>query len=272
MRRTSLVGLGRAAILGVLLLAPALGQAQLAECQVLGSGSGTYKVVMDELSLAAGAGAGSAATVNLKELLAFNLVTQLEEFRRDVAALGVSPAVELGLINCPGRRPSLNGTEFTPQRVETLSDQRVVVELWGTLLAGSDDAAGPHAMIGYVIPPVLHYRPAPEIPGQFLIQYPKAGGDASDVLRKLPEASAFALVGLATKARKARNYDLAVWALTRSEGRIREAQQSGGTAELGSLLAHVRRAACETRQSARADSLYSGPITLTPKENCEVSP
>jgi hypothetical protein len=96
------VGLGRAAILGVLLLAPALGQAQLAECQVLGSGSGTYKVVMDELSLAAGAGAGSAATVNLKELLAFNLVTQLEEFRRDVAALGVSPAVELGLINCPG--------------------------------------------------------------------------------------------------------------------------------------------------------------------------
>jgi hypothetical protein len=269
-----MVVIGRATIVGVMmLLPPALVQAQLADCQVLGSGSQTYKVVMDELSLAGGATAGSAAVVNLKELLAFNLTTQLEEFRGDVATLGGSPAVELGLINCPGRRPSLNGTEFTPQRVETLSDQRVVVELWGTLLASSDAAtAGPHAMIGYVIPPVLHYRPAPAVPGQFLIQYPKAGGDAADVLRKLPEASAFALVGLATKARKARNYDLAVWAFTRSEGRIRDAQQSGGTAELSSLLAYVRRAGCETRQSARTDSLYRGPITLTPQENCGVSP
>jgi hypothetical protein len=263
----------RAAIAGLLLLAPGVGQAQLADCQVLGSGSQAYKVVMDELSLAAGATAGSEAVRNLKELLTFNLTTQLEEFRKDVETLKVNPAVELGLIDCPGRKPSLNGTEFTPQRVETLSDQRVVVELWGTLLASGDAAKpGPHAMIGYVIPPVLHYRSATAIPGQFLIQYPKAGGDAGDVLQKLPEASAFALVGLGTKARKARKYDIAVWAFTRSEARIRDAQQSGGTAELNSLLAYVRQAACETRQSARTDSLYRGPITLVPPETCGVSP
>jgi hypothetical protein len=269
-----MVVIGRAAIAGLLVLAPALSQAQLAECQMLGSGSRDYKVVVDELSLAAGATTGSTAMLNLKELLAFNLTTQLEEFRSDVATLGVNPAVELGLVSCPGRRPSLNGTEFTPQRVETLSDQRVVVELWGTLLASGDAAtAGPHAMIGYVIPPLLHYRPAPSVPGRYLIQYPKVvGGEAADVLRKLPEASAFALVGLATKARKARNYDLAAWAFTRSEGRLRDAQQSGGAAELGSLLAYVRRAGCETRQSARTDALYRGPITLTPQENCGVSP
>ena len=57
-----MVVIGRATIIGVImLLAPALGQAQLADCQVLGSGSQTYKVVMDELSLAGGATAGSAA-------------------------------------------------------------------------------------------------------------------------------------------------------------------------------------------------------------------
>src|SRR5512134_675096 len=89
--RTPMVVIGRATIVGVMLLAPALGQAQLADCQVLGSGSQTYKVVMDELSLAGGATAGSAAVVNLKELLAFNLTTQLEEFRGDVATLGVNP-------------------------------------------------------------------------------------------------------------------------------------------------------------------------------------
>src|SRR4051812_30999393 len=171
------------AIVSLLLLVPALGHAQLSDCDMLGSGSQAYKVVVDELSLATGVTAGSEAIRNLKELLTFNLTTQLEEFRRDVETLKVNPAVELGLIDCPGRRPSLNGTEFTPQRVETLSDQRVVVELWGTLLAGSDaTAAGPHAMIGYVIPPLLHYRAATAIPGQFLIQYPKAGGDAGEVL------------------------------------------------------------------------------------------
>jgi len=263
----------RSAIFGLLLLVPALGHAQLADCPVLGSGSQAYKVVMDELSLAAGANANSEAVRNLKELLTFNLSTQIEEFRRDVETLRVSPAVELGLIDCPGRRPSLNGTEFTPQRVETLSDQRVVVELWGTLLAGGDDDAGaPRAVVGYVIPPVLHYRSAPAIPGQFLVQYPKAGGNAGDVLQKLPEASAFALVGLATKARKARKYDIAAWAFTRSEDRIRDAQQSGGTAELDRLLAYVRQAACETRQSARTDGLYTGALKLTPRENCGVSP
>lgn len=263
----------RAAIVGLLLLTPVAGRAQLADCQELGAGTEAYKVVMDELSFAAGAGDGQASVVNLKELLAFNLTTQLEEFRSDVSALGVTPAVNLGLISCPGRRPSLNGTEFTPQRIETLSDQRVVVELWGTLLAVDEETAeGPHAMIGYVIPPMLHFRPEPAVPGRFLIQYPKAGGDAADVLRKLPEASAFALVGLGIKARKARRYDLAVWAFTRSEGRIRDAQQSGGGAELDSLLAYVGRAACETRQSARTDAQYSGPITLTPPETCEVSP
>lgn len=268
-----MVALNRATVIALLLLAPGPGHAQLADCQALGAGSEAYKVVVDELSFATGAAAGPVSVLNLKERLEFNLSTQLEEFRGDVTALGVRPAIDLGLITCPGRRPSLHGTEFTAQRVETLSDQRVVVELWGTLLNGGDAASGgPRAMIGYVIPPVLHYLPAPNAPGRFLIQYPKADGGPADVLRNLPEASAFALVGLAVKARRARKYDLAVWAFGRSEGRIKDAQQSGGAVELGSLLAYVRTAACETRQSARLDAQYTGPIKLTLPETCGGSP
>ena len=257
---------------GVLLLASVVCQAQLADCQSLGAGSQAYKVVMDDLSFTTTAAAAGAGSANLRALLTFNLTTQLAEFQRDVAGLGLSPAVDLGLITCTGRKPSLNGVEFTAQRVEILSDQRVVVELWGTLLdQGVDAAAGPHAMIGYVIPPVVHYGSPAGVPARFLFQYPKAGG-SSDVLHKLPEASAFALVGLAVKAQKARKYDLAVWAFGRSEGSIQDAQRSGETPELKSLLAYVKAAACQTRKSALADTQYGGPIKVSGAGNCVVSP
>ena len=267
-----MVALVRATIL-ILLLAPRVGEAQLADCAALGSGSGAYKVVIDELSFVGAPAAVTAELRNLKELLQFNLSIQLAELRSDVASLRLVPVLDLGLVSCSGRKPTLEGTEFTDARVETLSDQRVVVELWGTLLEGAGGTvAAPHAMIGYVIPPVLHYRPEPALPGRFLIQYPKSDGAPADVLRKLPEASAFALVGLAVKARKARRYDLAVWAYSRGEGRIRDAQQSGTTAGLEGMLSYVRRAACETRENARSDAQYDGPISLTPRENCGGAP
>jgi hypothetical protein len=266
-----MVALRRISTIGMLLLASGVCHADLADCQSLGAGSQAYKVVMDDLSFATTAAAAGASSVNLKERLTFNLKNQLAEFQRDVAGLGINPAVDLGVINCLGRKPSLNGTEFTPQRIETLNDQRVVVELWVTLL-DQTGAGGPHAMIGYVIPPVLHYGGAAGVTAPFLIKYPKADGGSIDVLHKLPEASAFALVGLAVKAQRARKYDLAVWAFGRSEGSIQEAQRSGATAEVSALLAYVRTAACKTRQSARADAQYRGPITLTAAETCGVTP
>jgi hypothetical protein len=266
-----MVALRRMSTIGVLLMASGVCRADLADCQSLGVGSQAYKVVMDDLSFATTAAAAGASSVNLKERLTFNLKNQLAEFQRDVAGLGINPAVDLGVINCLGRKPSLNGTEFTPQRIETLNDQRVVVELWVTLL-DQTGTGGPHAMIGYVIPPVLHYGGAAGVTAPFLIRYPKADGGSIDVLHKLPEASAFALVGLAVKAQRARKYDLAVWAFGRSEGSIQEAQRSGATAEVSALLAYVRAAACKTRQSARADAQYRGPITLTAAETCGVTP
>src|SRR5688572_11173910 len=119
---------------GILLLVAGVCRADLADCQPLFASSEAYKIVMDDLSFATTAAATGASSVNLKERLTFNLKNQLAEFQREVAGSGINPAVDLGVINCLGRKPSLNGTEFTPQRIETLNDQRVVVELWVTLL------------------------------------------------------------------------------------------------------------------------------------------
>jgi hypothetical protein len=118
---------------------------------------------------------------------------------------------------------------------------------------------------------MLHYLPGQAALGRFSVQYPKNGGDVTGTLR-LPEASAFALVGLGLKAFKAKNYDLATWAFGRSEASIKQAQDFGGTAELGMLLDYVKVAACEVRETARGDSTnYAGPISLTPREHCGVS-
>ena len=267
-----MVAVARAAMLGLLWLAPGVAAAQLAECAALGGGSGGYKVVIDEISWADVPDASKPSLENLKQRIAFTLNTQLQEFQSDVASQKLNPAVGLGLVNCVNRRPSMSGAEFTSARVETLNDQRVVVELWGSLLVPAENPARPHAIIGYVIPPVVHYLSDAAIPGQFLIKYPKDGQSAADAVEKLPEASAFALVGLAVKARKALKYDLAVWAFNLSEGRIHDAQKSGNTAALGKLLAYVRLAKCQTRESARADAQYRGPLTLTPKETCVEAP
>jgi hypothetical protein len=245
--------------------------AQLADCPAISGSSQAYKVVLDELHFATPAASNSATLKGLRELLAFNLALQLAEFQSDLASRPTQHAVALSLINCAGRRPSVDGSEFSAQRAETLSDQRVVLELWGTLL--EDPGAGavnrPHAVMGYVIPPLLHTPPAAAPAGKQLVVYPGANvTDVTGALHKLPEASALALLGLALKAQKSLKYDLAVWAFGRSETQIRDAQVASGLPNADVLIAFVRRSACQTRQEARNSDTYEGPLKLLPAEAC----
>ncbi len=264
-----MVEVNKVVLAAALLLAPGLACAQLAECDGLSGENDNYKVVMDELALPVDAGA-AARLAELKRKLKFTLTIQVQEFQSDVESKKIQPPLGLGLINCDNRKPSPGGLEFDAQRVKTLNANRVVVEFWGNLLVPGEGAPGaPHAQIGYVIPPVLDYLPERRVLGRFTVQYPKEGGGAASDLR-LPEASAFAMVGLGLKAFKAKKYDLATWAFGRSEASILQAQQFGGQAELGELLKYVKHAACEVREKARGDTNYKGPLLLTPAEQCGV--
>jgi hypothetical protein len=179
------------------------------------------------------------------------------------------------LITCAGRKPSVNGSEFTDRRVETLSDQRVVLELWGTLIENAGPAGGsaPHAIIGYIVPPLKHFHPNGSLASIHLVRYPKsAATDPAQELQKLSEASAFALLGLALKAQRSRKYDLAVWALTRSEGQIHDAEVAEGLPFAARMREYLQRSACETGEAARADSSYQGALRLLPAENCGAAP
>jgi hypothetical protein len=260
----------RPALLVALLFAPGMASAQARlDCPQLGGVSDAYKIVLDDLSLPADAGVAAAKLNKIKSQLAFTLSVQIQEFLSDVDSKQIKPGIGLDLINCENRKPSPGGAEFNPQRVRALNDNRVVVELWGNLLVPeADEPDAAHALIGYIIPPVMHYLPGGLTLGRFSVRYPKSGGDAAVALQKLPEASAFAMVGLGLKAYKAKKYDVATWAFGRSEAGITQAQAFGGSAELGALLKYVRHAACEVREKARDDTSYDGPLSLTPREQC----
>jgi hypothetical protein len=207
--------------------------------------------------------------------LRFNFNGQIEKLRSSATQLNQNLRVPLRIVTCTGRNPSLDGNDFTATLAERLTDQRVLVEMWGKLVlkTAAAGSATRSAMVGYVIPPVQRYVNTTEAPALHLVGYPKSGHAASaGELENLPELSAFALVGLGTKAARANQYDLAVWAFTRAEQGIRDAQLGGTNPNLDQLLAYVTRAACRTRESARNDQSYSGALKLVPAENCGTTP
>lgn len=270
--RTNLPGM---AVILATMAVSTVAHAALINCANLDANPADYKVVLDDFSYASAAAKENSDLSALKERLQFNFNGQLDVLKAAAKQLDRNLQVPLRLVFCAGRQPSLNGDEFTAALAERLSDERVVVEMWGTLdlKASAGATAVPRAMIGYTIPPVQHYLTEDEAPPLHVVSYPKVGGAQSvDELENLPELSAFALVGLATKAARANRYDLAVWAFTRAEAGIVDAQLAGNTQRLDTLLGYVKRAACTTRERARADQAYTGLLKAVPAETCAGAP
>ncbi len=257
----------RALGLGVLFVA-ATARAQLADCQALGAPGAQYKVAIDDLSIASATVPVDPELAQLRERLQFSLHGRIEALQAAASAKSPTLSVPLSVVDCKVRRPSVTGAEFTPQLAETLSNSRVVLEFWGTVEPRTGAAQSLTARLGYVIPPVMFYDSA--APSLHLIQYPKvaAGGATVEGLEDLPELSAFALVGLATKADRAKNYDLAAWAFTNAEAAIGDAQRAGRTTSVENLARYVERQSCLMRNRARTDQEYSGGLKATLREEC----
>jgi hypothetical protein len=252
-----------------------LAHAQLKNCSNMNLQSKDYKVVLDDFAYASPSAKDNAELSALRARLQFTLNGQLDSIKSSARRLGSNLHVPLVLVFCAGRQPSLNGDEFTDTLSEHLSDGRVLVEMWGTLdvrtPAGKPPA--PQAWIGYVIPPVQHYASDAETSSRHVTEYPKNGSAQSvGELENFPELAAYALVGLGTKASRAKNYDLALWAFSRAEVGLRDAQLAGTNDFIDTLLAYVKRTACLTHASARKDPGYSGPLTAVPARVCPGAP
>lgn len=262
-----------AGILVLLLASATSAHAQLKNCANLNANPGDYKVVLDDFSFASAAAKENVELAALRDRLQFNFNGQLEALKASARQLDRTMQVPMRLVFCAGRQPSFDGSDFTAALAERLSEERVVVEMWGRLdlSAVAGGALAPSARIGYVIPPVQHYIDENDAPPMHVLAYPKTGTAGSiEELENLPELPAFALVGLGTKAAKANRYDLAVWAFTRAEAGIIDAKLAGANPRLDTLLTYVKRAACQTRASAGKDLNYKGPLTLVPAQPCGV--
>lgn len=244
--------------------------ADLINCAALSANPGEYKVVLDDFAFVSVSGANKEHVDALRDRLQFNLNGQLDALRIAAQKLNVSLQVPMRLVFCTGRRPSVSGSEFTDVLAERLSDNFVVVEVWGSLnltpVSSTDPT--PRAIIGYVIPPVQHYVPASELRPIQIFTYPKSRGGQRDDQDNLPELSAIALVGLGTKAARASLFDLAVWAFTQAEIGIADAKIGGTNADVDSLLRYVKRAACQTRERAKVDAIYKGALKALPPQSC----
>jgi hypothetical protein len=244
--------------------------AELRNCD-LEANPGDYKVVLDDLAFASAAAQADSKLVGLREALQFSFDTELIKLRAAAAKMHRDMKVPMRLVFCAGRQPSLDGSDFTPARAERLSDERVVVEMWGRLDLSATAGGTPAriARIGYVMPPVQHYIDEEDAPPLHLFAYPKAGaaGSIAD-LENLSELQAFALVGLGTKAFRAKHYDLASWAFNEAEQGITNATVGGANPRLQALFVYVKRARCESQSSARKDHDYVGSLWLVEDKDC----
>jgi hypothetical protein len=241
-------------------------QAELRQCDSLSSNPGAYKVVLDEFAFGSDAAKANESLARLHETLQFNFEVQVDALNQAAQEINKKLKVPMRVVFCKQRQPSFDGSDFTAQLAERLSDERVVVEMWGRLdLTTTDGTAAPRARIAYMMPPVHHYLDEDDAPPMHVLAYPKVGSARSvEELENLPELSAFALIGLGTKAAQAKQYDLAAFAFNRAVAGIADAKLGGSNARLDALLAYVKRATCETRASAKNDASYTGPLKLAP--------
>ena len=252
-------------IVTCLVIAPAA-HAELRHCDSLSSSPGTYKVVLDEFVFGSDAAKANDSLARLHETLQFNFEVQVDALNQAAQEISRKLKVPMRVVFCKQRQPSFDGSDFTAQLSERLSDERVVVEMWGRLdLRSTPDGPAPSARIAYMMPPVHHYLDEDDAPPMHVLAYPKVGSAQSiEELENLPELPAFALIGLGTKAAKAKQYDLAAFAFNRAEAGIADVKLAGSNARLDALLAYVKRATCETRASAKSDRSYTGPLRLAP--------
>ena len=211
MTRSRLLSRQLIACLALTLAGAGAAQADLKNCDNLNANPGDYKVVLDDFAFASPAAQANTELAALRDTLQFNFTGQLDLLRAAARQLDRNMQVPMRLVFCAGRQPSLDGSDFTAARVEQLSDERVVVEMWGKLDLSSvaGGTAAPSARIAYVIPPVQHYVDEVDAPPMHVLAYPKTGAAGSIAeLENLPELQAFALVGLGTKAARANRY---VW-------------------------------------------------------------
>lgn len=166
---------------------------------------------------------------------------------------------------CPRRAPALDGSEFSPELVEQLNDQRVLLEIWGAV---ERDGTPPalSAQINYLLVPLRFAADQREaVPaGLQRLRYPEAGAaptqDAVQLVSRPLDLDAFVATALGLKLMRERAYEPAHANLCRASGllgaMLKRPLAGRGKADLGALHDFVGSSAGRVLREALADPGY----------------
>ena len=181
----------------------------------------------------------------------------------------------VNFVFCEGQRPVLDGREFDKTLVETLYNQSVLIEMWGSVdaeVAGGVRSRA-SAQINFLLVPVRFAANQREtaLGGLLRLTYPEAGapptGDFVELLARPQDLDGFVAAALGYKALREGSFDLALGNLCRSAGLIArvEARLTGGRAkvEAAALRQFVVEAAGRALAAAKGDHRFQhGPLML----------
>ena len=103
-----------------------------------------YKIAVDDVTPPPATGSAPAST-DIQRLTA-ELQTQME-------GIAVEEGGAIIAVPCAGRRPA-SELDFSRLVVETLNDNNVVLEIWGSFEPSANPATGPNARLQFVLVPV----------------------------------------------------------------------------------------------------------------------
>lgn len=239
-----------------LMLAAPPGRAELPDCPSIGRGL-DYKVVLGDVTVAAGAGADVAT---IRQRLSSKLKTSQEALRLENERRKVATA------ECPGRQPR-DETEFDPGTVDGLNGLNVVLEIWGSVAPSPVGAHRQEAHINFALISLMKFEPRVDAIVDVTFPRGDAAGDAlSELLLADPtELRAVTALAVALRLHKAGRYDAAKRAYCEAHthlSRVALAGAAAWTALRNFALAGAGKVITEAQ--AQPDAVYLGGLKALP--------
>jgi len=195
-----------------------------------------YKIAVDDVTPPPATGTAPAST-DIQRLTA-ELQTQIE-------GIAVEEGGAIIAVPCSGRRPT-SELDFSRLVVETLNDNNVVLEIWGSFEPSAIPAtSGPNARLQFVLVPVRYYEHflnnSQAMSGVYLILYTPVGtGTALALFEKSTELRASVALSMALKKIKEGHNELALKYLCKAESSLKQQNSRIPKPKRDALLLYTR--------------------------------
>jgi hypothetical protein len=251
---------GAATLLALALVAPPAARAQLADCPSIQRVAQDYVVVLSNVS-ALGTPAGTDLNV-LRSRLLFKLETSEETLKLTGEKRGLRHA------DCPNRKPT-DGSEFDARAVDALNSEKVVLELWGTVVPASGGGAKPALRMNFAVIPLL--KLGGTVDGRVHVSIPREGAANLDELAELLAQGTSEVDGLASLAVGLRylrdgRFDTSLRLLCEAQAHLARSMKAQGTAAASweAMRQFAVDSVTKVFDEALKDPSYQGRMRLRP--------